>query len=74
MDGHSKQICAIDRKVSRRSVLRSAVGVTAGVAAAATATFPAAEANVTEMIGAPDHDPVTGKIFDRDRHHHWDTV
>jgi len=74
MDGHSKQTGAIDRKVSRRSVLRSAVGVTAGVAAAATATFPAAEANVTETIGAPDHDPVTGKIFDRDRHHHWDTV
>jgi len=74
MDRHSKQTGAIHRKVSRRSVLRSAVGVTAGVAAAATARFPVAEATVTVTISATDHDPVTGTVLDRDRHHHWDTV
>jgi hypothetical protein len=74
MDGHIKATGAETRRVSRRWVLRSTVGVTAGVAAAATATFPVAEANRAEAISAPDHDPVTGEIFDRDRHHHWDTV
>jgi hypothetical protein len=35
---------------------------------------PAAEATAMETGVVPDHDPVTGEIFDRDRHHHWDTV
>jgi hypothetical protein len=33
-----------------------------------------ADTNLAEPAVAPDHDPVTGEIFDRDRHHHWDTV
>jgi hypothetical protein len=61
-------------KVSRRWVLRSTAGLTAGVVAAGTVNLAAAEAQPTETAVAPDHDAVTGEIFDRDRHHYWDTV
>lgn len=66
-------------KVSRRWLLRSTANLTAGLMAvgsmhvAAAETAPT-ETTLTETAVAPDHDPVTGEIFDRDRHHHWDTV
>ncbi len=60
------------RKVSRRWLLRSTASVTAGGIAVGRVTFAAAEVKPAEL--APDHDPVTGEIFDRERHHHWDTV
>ena len=59
-------------RVSRRWLLRSTINLTAGVVAAST-TGAAAAAAKAETI-APDHDPLTGEIFDRERHHHWDTV
>jgi hypothetical protein len=65
---------AIDRKVTRRWVLRSTVGVTVGVAAIGTLNLAGAEKTPTDTTSASDHDPATGEIFDRDRHHHWDTV
>ena len=61
-------------KVSRRWLLRSTANLTAGLMAAGTVNAAAAEANAAEPAVAPDHDPVTGEIFDRDRHHRWDTV
>jgi hypothetical protein len=61
-------------KVSRRWLLRSTANLTAGLVAAGTVNAGAAETNAAETAVAPDHDPVTGEIFDRDRHHHWDTV
>lgn len=64
------------RKVSRRWLMRSAVNLTAGAVTASTVSFAAADtaAADADTAAGPDHDPVTGKIFDRDRHHHWDTV
>ena len=51
------------------------IAVTAGVVAAHTVTTGAAEQATRETVSrTPDHDPATGEIFDRDRHHHWDTV
>jgi hypothetical protein len=64
---------ATGRKVSRRWLLRSTASLTAGAAAAATITFAPAEPAVEPTV-PPDHDPETGEIFDRDRHHHWDTI
>ena len=64
-------------KVSRRWLLRSTANLTAGLVAAGTmnvAATAAAETTPGETVVAPDHDAVTGEIFDRDRHHHWDTV
>jgi hypothetical protein len=61
-------------QVSRRWLLRSTANLTAGLVAVGSMNVAAAETTPTEMAVAPDHDPVTGKIFDRDRHHHWDTV
>jgi hypothetical protein len=61
-------------KVSRRWLLRSTANLTAGLVAAGTVNLGAGDTNTAEPIVAPDHDPVTGEIFDRDRHHHWDTV
>ena len=61
--------------VSRRRFLRNTANLTAGAIAVSTVTFGAAEATpaaVTSMVH--DHDPMTGEIFDRERHHHWDTV
>ena len=60
-------------RVSRRWLLRSTINLTAGVVAASTTGAAAAAAAKAETI-APDHDPLTGEIFDRERHHHWDTV
>ncbi len=65
------------RKVSRRWVLQSAATVTAGVVAAGSVTLAsgsATEAASAETPVPPDHDAVTGEIFDRDRHHRWDTA
>ena len=67
-------------KVSRRWLLRSTANLTAGLVAAgsvqvgAAAAAPGAEATPAATVVAPDHDPATGEIFDRERHHHWDTV
>jgi hypothetical protein len=61
-------------KVSRRWLLRSTANLTAGVVTIGTMGFAAAETKPAETVVTPDHDPVTGEIFDRDRHHHWDTV
>ena len=60
-------------KVSRRWLLRSTASLTAGVAAAVTLTFASAEPAV-ERTPPPDDDAETGESFDRDRHHHWDTI
>jgi hypothetical protein len=62
-------------KVSRRWILKSTASLTAGVVAIGQTRTTAAE-NPTPAPAsvAPDHDPATGEIFDRDRHHHWDTV
>jgi hypothetical protein len=62
-------------KVSRRWLLRSTANLTAGLVAAGNVDVAAAETRPAETtVAAPDHDPRTGEIFDRDRHHHWDTV
>ena len=66
-----------DRHVSRRRFLRGTANLTAGAIAVTTLNVDAAAAPPTagaETALAPDHDPATGEIFDRDRHHHWDTV
>jgi nitrous oxide reductase len=66
--------------ISRRSLLRRTASLTAGVVAASGVSFASREATAEpaathpETTVAPDHDPATGEIFDRDRHHHWDTV
>jgi hypothetical protein len=61
-------------KISRRWLLRSTASLTAGVVVVGTVDFAAAQTRPPETLVAPDHDPATGEIFDRDRHHHWDTV
>jgi hypothetical protein len=61
--------------VSRRRFLRSTANLTAGAVAVSTVSFGETEAKpLAESAIAPDHDPETGEIFDRERHHHWDTV
>ncbi len=63
------------RKVSRRWLLRTTAQVSAGIVAASTVNVAAAETSTpAEPAVAPDHDRATGEIFDRERHHHWDTV
>jgi hypothetical protein len=77
MDTDNIESAVTGSKVSRRWLLRSTANLTAGVVAVGTMSFAAAEAkpvDTAETVVAPDHDPVTGEIFDRDRHHHWDTV
>jgi hypothetical protein len=68
------------RPITRRTLLRRTATFTTGVVAASTisAASPIAagsegRACVNDTV-ARDHDPETGEIFDRDRHHHWDTV
>ena len=66
-------------KISRRRLLRNTANLTAGLVAVSAMHVDAAEAapadtTPVETAIAPDHDPLTGEIFDRDRHHHWDTV
>lgn len=63
-----------DNTVSRRWLLRSTANLTAGLVAVGTMHVAAAETAPIDPAVAPDHDPVTGEIFDRERHHHWDTV
>ena len=75
MDAKSPEALGTDRKVSRRWVLRTAAGLPIGVAAASSlGNTDANGAASASRSPAPDHDSVTGEIFDRDRHHHWDTV
>jgi hypothetical protein len=79
MDNDSIGHAVTGGKVSRRWLLRSTANLTAGLVAVGSMHVAAAETEVTETTPtettvAPDHDPVTGEIFDRDRHHHWDTV
>jgi hypothetical protein len=84
MQKDSIERAVMGAKVSRRWLLRNTAGLTAGAVAMGSVSFAAAEAapvrpamtseTSAETPVAPDHDPVTGEIFDRDRHHHWDTV
>jgi hypothetical protein len=62
------------KKISRRHLLRSTASLTAGLVAVSAMHVAAAEPTPEETAAGPDHDPATGEIFDRDRHHHWDTV
>lgn len=64
----------MDNKVTRRWLLRSTANLTAGIVAAGAVNVASAESKPEEAAVAPDDDPVTGEIVDRDRHHHWDTV
>jgi hypothetical protein len=77
MDTDSIESAVTGSKVSRRWLLRSTANLTAGLVAVGSMNAAAAETKPAETVAAPDppdHDPVTGEIFDRDRHHHWDTV
>jgi hypothetical protein len=74
MDRDNIESAVTGSKVSRRWLLRSTANLTAGLVAVGTMNVAAAETKPAETVVAPDHDPVTGEIFDRDRHHHWDTV
>jgi hypothetical protein len=73
MDTDNLESAVTGSKVSRRWLLRSTASLTAGLVAVGTVNV-AAETTPAETAVAPDHDPATGEIFDRDRHHHWDTV
>jgi hypothetical protein len=74
MDTDNIESAVTGSKVSRRWLLRSTANLTAGLVAAGTVNVADAETKPTETVVVPDHDPMTGEIFDRDRHHHWDTV
>jgi hypothetical protein len=77
MDADNIDSAVTGNKVSRRWLLRSTANLTAGLIAVGTVNVTAAETTTAERMAAPeplDHDPATGEIFDRDRHHHWDTV
>ena len=74
MDRDSIESAVTGSKVSRRWLLRNTANLTAGLVAVGTINV---ETRPAETVVAPDpldHDPVTGEIFNRDRHHHWDTV
>jgi hypothetical protein len=62
------------RKVSRRWVLKTTAGLTTGVVAAASLAAQSETPAAAPLAAPPDHDPHTGEIFDRERHHHWDTI
>lgn len=66
----------MESRISRRTLLRRTATLTTGVVVAGSTTFAAAHTAQPEtpQVGAPDHDPATGEIFDRDRHHRWDSV
>ena len=65
----------MEPKISRRTMLRRTATLTTGVVAAGSTRFTAAETGEPDTPTiSPDHDPATGEIFDRDRHHRWDTV
>ncbi len=82
MDADEIKRAAPDKRFSRRWLLRSTANLTAGLVAAGkmdAIDVAAVEATPMETAradaeAAPDHDSTTGEIFDRDRHHHWDTV
>jgi hypothetical protein len=74
MDTDSTASAVTGGKVSRRWLLRSTANLTAGLVAVGSVNVAAAETTPAETVVAPDHDPATGEIFDRDRHHRWDTV
>ena len=76
MDGNTPGAPDGHRKVSRRWVLQTAAGLPLGVAAASSLAHVNADAAApaADTSPAPDHDPASGEIFDRERHHHWDTV
>jgi len=74
MDETKTESAMTGSKVSRRWLLRSTANLTAGLVAVGAVDCAAAETTPAETVVVPDHDPVTGEIFDRDRHHHWDTV
>jgi hypothetical protein len=74
MDTDSIGSAVTGNKVSRRWLLRSTANLTAGLVAACSVNVSAAEMKPADTVVVQDHDPVTGEIFDRDRHHHWDTV
>lgn len=62
-------------KFSRRWLLRSTASLTAGLVAIQKTNAAAAEhLEPAATDESPDHDSSTGEIFDRDRHHHWDSV
>ena len=63
-----------DHKITRRKLLRDTANLTTGLIAVRGMHVAAAEPRPDSFAAAPDHDPETGEIFDRDRHHHWDTV
>jgi hypothetical protein len=63
-----------DNKVSRRWLLRSTANLTAGLVAVNAMPAAARESTPVPAAIAPYPDRATGEIFDRDRHHHWDTV
>jgi zinc transporter ZupT len=73
MNPRDDEVAAAGRRVSRRWLLRSTAALTAGVATAGHVTLGAAP-SIEAVEVPPDHDPSTGEIFDRDRHHRWDTV
>ena len=62
-----------DHKITRRRLLRDTANLTAGLIAV-SGVHIAAEPKPEETLASPDHDSEPGEIFDRDRHHHWDTV
>jgi len=65
----------MERQISRRTMLRRTATLTTGVVAAGSTKFGAANPSPPEPPDTPpDHDPATGEVFDRDRHHRWDTV
>jgi hypothetical protein len=74
MDRESIESAATGSRVSRRWLLRSTASLTAGLVAVGRVNFVAAEAKPEATVAAPDHEPASGEIFDRQRHHHWDTV
>jgi hypothetical protein len=65
---------AVFRKVSRRWVLKTTAGLTTGAVAAASLAARSDTPAAPPAATPPDHDPQTGEIFDRERHHHWDTI
>ena len=75
--------------MSRRALLRRTAALTTGVVAAGTISAGSKDPAYVDVAEgragsrdpadaspaiARDHDPETGEIFDRDRHHQWDTV
>jgi len=65
-------------QVSRRWLLKNSANITAGTVAvsalgiSATANAHPVATKITQEI--PHCDLETGEIFDRERHHRWDTI